>query len=457
MLKRVLIANRGEIALRVVRACKVIGVESVAVCSDADAQSMHVKLADYVVHIGPADAKRSYLNLDAIIGAALLSKADAIHPGYGFLAENAHFAQRCVEAGLVFVGPCAETIRLMADKARARRTAIAAGVPVIPGTEDEATSDRAVLAHVAENIGYPVMLKAAAGGGGRGMTRISNAAEFDEKAMTAMAEAQSAFGDGRMYIEKCIENARHVEVQVLCDGKETYAHLGERDCSVQRRHQKLIEEAPSPGLASATRQQLTDVSIELCEAVKYAGAGTIEFLVDMTTGEFYFIEMNTRIQVEHPVTEMLTGTDLVVEQLAIAGGQSVSFAAAQPLASGHAIELRVSAEDPEQGFAPAPGRIESLVLPSGPGIRVDSHCEEGTVIPPYYDSMIAKIIAWGETRELAIDRLIEALKSTRIEGVPTTIPAGLAVLADPDFRAGNHHTQWFEKIHLGTASGRVDQ
>ncbi|MBY6059402.1 acetyl-CoA carboxylase biotin carboxylase subunit [Leisingera daeponensis] len=452
MLKRVLIANRGEIALRILRACQAKGVETVAVCSQADEQAMHVQLADYVVHIGAADAKRSYLNQAAIIGAALLAKADAIHPGYGFLAENAGFAEKCAAAGLIFVGPQPETIRLMAEKARARQSAIEANVPVIPGTDGAATTDRAALAQAAENIGYPVMIKASAGGGGRGMTRVGGPEEFAEKAMTAISEARSAFGDGSVYVEKCIENARHVEVQVLCDGENTFLELGERDCSVQRRHQKLVEEAPSPGLSDKLRKSLFEASIKLCEAVAYTNAGTIEYLVDMKTGEFYFIEMNTRIQVEHPVTEMITGTDLVAEQLGIAGGEMISFANARPSPHGHAIELRINAEDPAMNFAPSPGRIEALVLPGGPGIRVDTHCEVGAVIPPYYDSMIAKIVVWGPTRDQAIDRMIAALKATRIEGVATTIPTGLAVLQDPDFRAGNHHTRWFEQVHLARTS-----
>jgi acetyl-CoA carboxylase, biotin carboxylase subunit len=452
MLKRVLIANRGEIALRILRACQAKGIQSVAVCSEADKDAMHVRLADYVVHIGAADAKKSYLNQDAIIGAALLAKCDAIHPGYGFLAENAGFAERCVGAGLVFVGPKSETIRLMAEKAQARQCAINADVPIIPGTDGAATTDRTALAKAADEIGYPVMIKASAGGGGRGMTRVESSREFDEKAMMAINEAQSAFGDGTVYIEKCIENARHVEVQVLCDGQETYLHLGERDCSVQRRHQKLIEEAPSPGLNDKMRKRLFDASIKLCRAVNYTNAGTIEFLVDLAADEFYFIEMNTRIQVEHPVTEMITGTDLVAEQLSIAGGEPISFAGNPPAINGHAIELRINAEDPANNFAPSPGQIEDLVLPGGPGIRVDTHCEAGAMIPPYYDSMVAKIIVWGPTRDLAIDRMIAALKSTQIKGIATTIPAGLAVLQDPDFRAGAHHTRWFEQVHIKRAT-----
>jgi len=448
MLKRILVANRGEIALRVVRACRALGMESVAVCSEADKSSVHTRLADHVVHIGPAETKKSYLNADAIIGAALIAKADAVHPGYGFLAENPDFAGRCARAGLTFVGPSPEAISLMAEKARARQCAMDAGVPVIPGTEGEASLDRKALAHSADLIGDPVMIKAAAGGGGRGMTRVAHPDEFDPKAMTAISEARGAFGDGRVYVEKCIENARHVEVQVLCDSHSNYLHLGERDCSVQRRHQKLLEEAPSPGLPEQMRRDLCEAALKLCRAVDYRNAGTIEFLVDLAAGQFYFIEMNTRIQVEHPVTEMVSGVDLVAEQLNIASGLPISFDQKAVEPRGHAIECRINAEDPDNGFAPEPGLIKELMFPGGPGIRVDSHCETGTVISPYYDSMIAKIIAWGPTRDQAIARMIAALRATRIEGVPTTIPACIDVLQSPDFQSGAHHTRWFEEVHL---------
>ena len=446
MLKRVLVANRGEIALRITRACRALGVESVAVCSDADDGSMAARSADKVVHIGAAPSTSSYLNMDAIIGAALLTKADAVHPGYGFLAENAAFAARCAKAGLAFVGPESKSIELMAEKARARQCAVAAGVPVVPGSSDDATTDRKTMARAAATIGYPVMIKAAAGGGGRGMTRVDHPDEFDEKALMAISEARSAFGDGRVYVEKCIERARHVEVQVLCDGATNYVHLGERDCSVQRRHQKLIEESPSPGLPDSIRQDLCEAALKLCRAVAYRNAGTIEFLVDLAANSFYFIEMNTRIQVEHPVTEMVTGADLVVEQLRIAGGEPISFGSKPPRPRGHAIECRVNAEDPDRGFSPNPGRIDELIFPGGPGIRVDSHCETGTIISPYYDSMIAKIVAWGADRDEAIERLASALRATRIAGIATTIPATLRVLEHPDFRRGDHHTRWFEDV-----------
>lgn len=446
MLKRILVANRGEIALRVVRACKAMGIESVAVCSQADVDTMHARLADHVVEIGPPEAKKSYLNADAIIGAALISGADAVHPGYGFLAENAAFAERCTKAGLVFVGPDSQAISLMAEKAKARQCAIDAGVPVVPGTEGDATTERKKLAEAASEIGYPVMIKASAGGGGRGMTRVSNEDEFDQKAMTAISEARGAFGDGSVYVEKCIENARHVEVQVLCDNVGNYMHLGERDCSVQRRHQKLIEEAPSPGLSGKLRDKLCEAAVKLCKAVSYRNAGTVEFLVDMAAGTFYFIEMNTRIQVEHPVTEMVTGSDLVAEQLRIAGGSPISFADKPPKTDGHSIECRINAEDPNSNFAPDPGVIEEIVFPGGPGIRVDSHCERGTVIPPYYDSMIGKIIVWAPTREEAIDRMQSALKSMEVKGVATTLQTSLEILKQDAFRAGNHHTRWFENM-----------
>lgn len=447
MLKRVLVANRGEIALRIIRACRALQLESVAVCSEADIGTMAVRAADRFVCIGPAPSKQSYLNVDAVIGAALLTKADAIHPGYGFLAENSEFAARCARAGLAFVGPDPQSISLMAEKAHARKCAVAADVPVVPGSEGEAGTDKDLLARAAGAIGYPVMIKAAAGGGGRGMTKVDSPDEFEQQALKAITEARGAFGDGRVYIEKCIENARHVEVQVLCDGREGYFHLGERDCSVQRRHQKLIEETPSPRLPSRLRDDLCAAALKLCRAVSYRNAGTIEFLVDLAAGRFYFIEMNTRIQVEHPVTEMVSGVDLVAEQLRIAGGEPISFSETPEL-RGHAIECRVNAEDPAQGFMPTPGRIEELILPGGPGIRVDSHCEVGTVIPPFYDSMIAKIVAWGATREAAIERLVRALQGTKIKGVATTIPATLRILNHPEFREGKHHTRWFEQANL---------
>lgn len=448
MLKRVLIANRGEIALRIVRACRALQVESVAVCSEADVDSMAVRAADRFVCIGPAPSKQSYLNADAVIGAALLTKADAIHPGYGFLAENSGFAARCEKAGLVFVGPDAQSISLMAEKARARQCAIEAGVPIVPGSEGEATTDKELLAQFAQAIGYPIMMKAAAGGGGRGMTKIDGPENFEQQTLKAITEARGAFGDGRVYVEKCIENARHVEVQVLCDGKNQYLHLGERDCSVQRRHQKLIEETPSPGLPPQLREELCAAAIKLCRAVSYRNAGTIEFLVDLAANRFYFIEMNTRIQVEHPVTEMVSGVDLVAEQLRIAGGQPISFAGSPPALRGHSIECRINAEDPGQGFMPTPGRVEELILPGGPGIRVDTQCEIGTVIPPFYDSMLAKVIAWGSTRDAAIDRLVSALRATKIKGVTTTISSALKVLEHPEFREGKHHTRWFEQANL---------
>lgn len=447
MLKRVLIANRGEIALRIVRACRAVGVESIVVCSEPDFNSMAARAADHRVSIGPAPSKSSYLNIDAIVGAALLTKADAVHPGYGFLAENPAFALRCAKAGLTFVGPDPEAISLMAEKARARQCAVKAGVPVVPGSDAEATTDQKALAEAAPTIGYPVMIKAAAGGGGRGMTKVDHPEDFDEQALKAISEARGAFGDGRVYLERCIEKARHVEVQVLCDGTSKYLHLGERDCSVQRRHQKLIEESPSPQLPTAVRHELCEAALKLCHAVSYRNAGTIEFLVDLQTNNFYFIEMNTRIQVEHPVTEMVSGVDLVSEQLRIAGGEPISFADAAVTLRGHAVECRINAEDPDRGFAPTPGCIEELILPGGPGIRVDTHCERGSVISPFYDSMIAKIIAWGASREEAIQRLASALRSTKVTGISTTIPAALRVLEHPDFRRGHHHTRWFEQMY----------
>lgn len=444
MLRRVLIANRGEIAVRVIRACRELGIESVAVYSEADRDSLHVQLADKAVGIGPAQATRSYLNTGSLIGAAMYVKADGIHPGYGFLAENAGFSDECDAAGIKFVGPTAKSIRQMADKAVARDMAAQAGVPTVPGSDGKAV-DIAELTAVADEIGYPVLIKAAAGGGGRGMMLAEDPSQLSQNAMTAQAEAQAAFGDSSIYLEKYIGNARHVEVQVLGDGKGNVIHVGERDCSMQRRHQKMVEEGPCPVITRAVRNGLHEAAVKLSASVNYEGAGTVEFLVDLDAKAFYFIEMNTRIQVEHPVTEMLTGVDLVREQLLIAGGEGMSIKQKDVKLRGHAIECRVNAEDGARNFMPSPGTLIEYVAPGGPGVRVDSHCYAGYAVPPYYDSMIAKIIVWAPNRSEAIERMRTALAGYVIKGIPSTIPFHLSLLDTEAFRKSKFNTQWLEK------------
>ena len=444
MLRRVLIANRGEIAVRVIRACRELGIETVAVYSEADHDSLHVRLADKAVCIGPAQATRSYLNTGSLIGAAMYVKADGIHPGYGFLAENAAFSDECVAAGIKFVGPTGKSIRQMADKAVARAMAADAGVPTVPGSDGKAT-DIAELTTVADEIGYPVLIKASAGGGGRGMMLAENPSQLSQNAMTAQAEAQAAFDDSSIYLEKYIGNARHVEVQVLGDGKGGVIHVGERDCSMQRRHQKIVEEGPCPVITRNLRNELHEAAVMLSASVDYEGAGTVEFLVDLDKKSFYFIEMNTRIQVEHPVTEMLTGVDLVREQLLIAGGEGFSLKQKDVKLRGHAIECRINAEDGARNFMPSPGTLVEYVAPGGPGVRVDSHCYAGYAVPPYYDSMIAKVIVWAPNRGEAIDRMRTALAGYVIDGIPSTIPFHLALLDTDAFRRSKFNTQWLEK------------
>jgi len=431
--KRVLIANRGEIALRINRACHELGLETVAIFSEADRESLHVKRADDAYCVGPGPSARSYLNIPNIISAALISGADAIHPGYGFLAENARFAEICRDHGITFVGPSPDAIRAMGDKATARRLMVAAKVPVTPGTDIVESIEEARA--FAESVGYPVLIKATAGGGGKGMRAVYAAQELEQGMNSASSEAQAAFGDGRVYLEKLILNPRHIEVQVLADAHGGITILGERDCSVQKpSHQKLIEEAPAPHLSAAFRRALYAVARNAVEAVKYVNAGTLEFLGE---GEnFYFMEMNTRIQVEHPVTEEIFGIDLVKEQLRVAAGERLTYAQDDLHPEGHAIEVRVNAEDPANNFAPAAGTLTTVQLPGGPGIRVDTHLFEGAMVPPFYDSMLAKIIAHGRDRDEAIARMIRALRETRIEGVKTTIPFCIEVLSDPEFAAG---------------------
>jgi acetyl-CoA carboxylase biotin carboxylase subunit len=441
MFKKILIANRGEIALRINRAAHELGVQTVAIFSEADRQSQHVRFADEAYCVGPGPVMRSYLNIPNIISAALISGADAIHPGYGFLAENARFAEIARDHGLVFIGPTPAVISAMGDKATARRLMAEAGVPTTPGSGIVASVDDARA--IVEEIGYPVLLKATAGGGGKGMRAVYESGELETAFATAQAEAEASFKDGRMYVEKLIIQPRHIEVQVLGDEHGSVVHLGERDCSIQKpSHQKLIEEAPAPVLPDDVRERLHATAIAACRAVNYTNAGTLEFLV---SGEqVYFMEMNTRIQVEHPVTEMVYGVDLVKEQIRIAAGEPLAFTQAELHPMGHAIEVRVNAEDPDHNFAPAAGTLGRVEFPGGPGVRVDTHVYSGATIPPYYDSMIAKIVAHGATRDAAIARMERALAETRIEGVKTTIDFCRDVLRDPAFRAAGIGVEWLK-------------
>lgn len=439
-IKRVLIANRGEIAVRVIRACKELGLETVAIYSEADRDSLHVSYADRSVCVGPATSAKSYLNQQAIISAALSFRADAIHPGYGFLAENADFAETCEKEGVVFVGPTSKTIRMMGDKVAARSVAKKAGVPTTPGS-DGAVRGLHEAAEVANGIGYPILLKASAGGGGRGMRVVDAAPELERKLSEATSEAQSAFGDGAVYIEKYMTDIRHVEVQILGDGKRV-VHLGERDCSTQRRNQKLIEESPSSVLPVNVRDRMCASAVRLCEIAAYSNAGTIEFIFDRTQEEFYFIEMNTRIQVEHPVSEVVTGVDLVKEQLNVAATGSLAIDQSDVEFRGHAVEFRINAEDYENGFRPSPGRIESVRFPGGPGIRVDSHITSGYEIPPFYDSLIAKLICYGRDRGEALERAARALDEFEVKGVKTTVPFHRRIIRHPSFIAGTFNTRF---------------
>jgi acetyl-CoA carboxylase biotin carboxylase subunit len=442
MLDKTLVANRSEIALRVVRACRELGVTSVAVYSDADEEALHVRHADEAVNIGPSPAGKSYLDVEAIVEAAKETGADAVHPGYGFLAENASFAAACRDAGLVFVGPSAEAIEKMGNKSAARRLAEEADVPVVPGSEESASADEAV--ETAEEIGYPVMVKAAAGGGGRGIRVADNEEELRKSVQVAKREAESAFGDGSIYLEKFLAGPRHVEVQVMADHEGNVIHLYERECSMQRRRQKVLEEAPSPGISDEVRERMCDAAVRLARVAGYANAGTVEFLVE--GDDFYFIEMNTRIQVEHPVTEMLTGVDLVKEQILVASGEPLSLKQEDVPFVGHAMEFRINAEDPDQDFMPSPGEITSLEVPGGPGVRVDSAIYQGYTIPPFYDSMVGKLVVWGLDREEALNRSGRALREYRLEGIKTTIPLHLRLLEDDAFRSGEYHTGYLEEL-----------
>ncbi|HEX7342651.1 MAG TPA: acetyl-CoA carboxylase biotin carboxylase subunit [bacterium] len=440
MFKKILIANRGEIALRVIRACKELGVPTVAVYSTADRESLHVFFADESVCIGPPPASESYLKAQNLISAAQVSGADAIHPGYGFLAESADFAEMCAMHGLIFIGPRPETMTLMGDKAQAKRTMQSVGVPVMPGSEG-VVPDLAEAKKIAAQIGYPVIIKASAGGGGRGMRIVRSEDGLESNFEMARAEAESSFGNGDLYIEKYLENPHHIEVQLLGLAGKKILTFGERDCSIQRRHQKLVEESPSPVVTPSLRKQLMEAAMEGAKAVDYLSAGTIEFLLDSSTRDkFYFMEMNTRIQVEHPVSEMVTGADLVKCQILAAGGATLCWEKDEIQLTGHAIECRINAEDPEKNFLPTPGKISELHLPGGPGIRVDSHVFAGYTIPPNYDSLLAKVIAHGRNRDEAIVRMRRALGEMVVEGVATTIPVHKKIMEHPEFIAGKATT-----------------
>ncbi len=442
MFKKVLIANRGEIALRVIRACRELGVQTVAVYSEADRESLHVRFADDDVCIGPPPARDSYLKIPRIIAAAEITGADAIHPGYGFLAENAEFAETCLASNITFIGPTAEQIRVMGDKASARKAMAAVGVPIVPGSPGPVEDPDEALGFARE-IGFPVIIKAAAGGGGKGMRVAKDADDFARSFQLARSEALSAFGNGDVYVEKYLTRPRHVEFQILGDQHGKVIHLGERDCSVQRRHQKLIEEAPSPAMTPELRERMGNDAVRGAQAINYVGAGTIEMLLD-EDGQYYFMEMNTRIQVEHPVTEMLTGVDLVKEQIRVAAGEPLTVTSLPPL-RGHVIECRINAENPARNFQPSPGHIHTFHPPGGPGVRVDTHAYAGYTVPPYYDSLLAKLIVQGRDRQEALRRMQIALESFIIEGVTTTAPFLARVMDNPRFQSGDIDTKFLER------------
>ncbi|ATE58870.1 acetyl-CoA carboxylase biotin carboxylase subunit [Thauera sinica] len=441
MFEKILIANRGEIALRVLRACRELGIKTVAVHSEADTEAKYVRLADESVCIGPAPSAMSYLNVPAIISAAEVTDAEAIHPGYGFLSENADFAERVEQSGFVFIGPRAETIRMMGDKVSAKDAMRAAGVPCVPGSDGALPDDPKEIVRIARAVGYPVIIKAAGGGGGRGMRVVHTEAALLNAVTTTKAEAQAAFGNPTVYMEKFLENPRHVEIQVLADQHGNAVYLGERDCSMQRRHQKVIEEAPAPGIDRKLIAKIGERCAEACRTIGYRGAGTFEFLYE--NGEFYFIEMNTRVQVEHPVTEMITGIDIVQAQVRIAAGEKLWFRQRSIEFRGHAIECRVNAEDPFK-FTPSPGRITNWHTPGGPGVRVDSHVYNGYTVPPHYDSMIGKVITYGDTREQAIRRMRIALSEMMVEGIKTNIPLHQTLMLDPGFNKGGTSIHYLE-------------
>ena len=446
MIQKVLIANRGEIAVRIIRACREMGIETVAVYSEADKEALHTLLADRAICIGPAPSSESYLSMERIISATIVSGADAIHPGFGFLSENSKFVELCEQCNITFIGPSADVIHNMGDKSRARNTMIAADVPVIPGSK-EAIFDVETGAKIAEEIGYPVMIKAALGGGGKGMRMARNREEFAEQFQVAQTEAQISFGDGTMYMERFIENPRHIEFQIMADSQGNVIHLGERDCSVQRNHQKMIEESPSIALSDELRTKMGDAAIRAAKAANYENAGTIEFLLEKT-GNFYFMEMNTRIQVEHPVTEWVTGIDLIKEQIRIASGNELSYKQEDVVLRGHAIECRINAENPAKGFRPSPGTIQDMYMPGGKGVRIDSAIYSGYTIPPYYDSMIAKLIVYAKNRDEAIAKMRSALGEIIIEGIDTNVDYQYEILGNPKFQEGDVDISFIEQLSI---------
>lgn len=443
---KILIANRGEIALRILRTCEEMGISTVAVHSTIDCHALHVQLADEAVCIGEAPSSKSYLNIPNIIAAALTRNATAIHPGYGFLAENARFAEICADHQIAFIGPSPEAMRSMGDKSTARDTMRRIGVPTVPGSDGLLTDEKEALA-IAQKIGYPVMIKATAGGGGRGMRLVRGEEDLVKLFLAAQGEAEAAFGDPGVYLEKFVERPRHIEFQILADSYGNVIHLGERDCSIQRRHQKLLEESPSPVLTSELREKMGTAAVTVAQSIGYQGAGTVEFLLDQS-GQFYFMEMNTRIQVEHPVTEMVTGIDLIAEQIRIAQGEKLRLTQEQVCLNGHTIECRINAEDPEHNFRPNPGRISAYLPPGGPGVRMDSHVYTDYEIPPYYDSLIGKLIVWAPDRPAAIRRMRRALRECAITGLPTTLGFHQQVLEHPDFIEGKVYTNFVEQMML---------
>jgi acetyl-CoA carboxylase, biotin carboxylase subunit len=449
---KILIANRGEIALRVLRTCEEMGIATVAVHSTVDRHALHVQLADEAVCIGEPPSNRSYLNIPNIIAAALTRNATAIHPGYGFLAENARFAEICADHQIVFIGPSPEAIRAMGDKSTAKSTMQRAGVPTIPGSNG-LVADEVMARELADKIGYPLMIKATAGGGGRGMRLVRDPEDLIKLYLAAQGEAEAAFGDGGVYLERFIDRPRHIEFQILADSYGNVIHLGERDCSIQRRHQKLLEEAPSPALSPELRHKMGTAAVLAARSINYVGAGTVEFLLDQT-GNFYFMEMNTRIQVEHPVTEMITGLDLIAEQIRLAQGDRLSLTQEQVTLTGHAIECRINAEDPDHNFRPNPGRISGYLPPGGPGVRMDSHVYTDYEIPAYYDSLIGKLIVWGRDRNTAITRMRRALRECAVTGLPTTIGFHQRILDSPEFIKGKVYTNFVEQMMMANESAQ---
>ena len=443
MFKKILIANRGEIALRIICACRELGIKTVAVYSEADENSLHVRFADEDVCIGPPRSADSYLNVPAIISAAEITGADAIHPGYGFLSESAYLAEVCEACHIRFIGPDPSVIKLLGDKARAKKAMRKAGVPMLPGSDGPVTGEEHAL-KVAKDVGYPIIIKAVAGGGGRGMRVVQNPGELPNALRTAQREAEAAFGNGDVYVEKYLQNPRHIEFQIIGDHHGNVVHLGERECSIQRRHQKLLEESPSPALSDKIRKKMGSIVVDAAKAVQYTNAGTFEFLMD-GDGRFYYMETNTRLQVEHPVTEMVTGIDIVKEQIRIAAGERLSFKQSEVTFTGHSIECRVNAEDPET-FAPSPGTIHTFSVPGGPGVRIDTFAHTDCTVPPYYDSMIAKIIVHGRDRQEAIARMRRVLEMTVIEGIRTSVPLHLKILNEADFQAGRLNTGFMERF-----------